>query len=321
MTNTTSSRQHSGLLKNWKCVLICACMSLATTQYGFDAGVLASFQAMRGFLRVFGFPDASQPSGFGIDPVAQQLITSFLNVGTIVGVLFMGPFGRRFGRRAGIWAGSVICFAGCAVQIGAYTIAQICVGRGLVGVANAFFITFSNSFIAESSPAHLRTVLSGLFGVTPALGALLGTVVTYLVRNIDNENCYRIALSCLFFIPTIMSVFCFFIPESPRWLLIRGRPLDAEKALARLRGNAVTEAEMAEEFVEMVRGIEEEKALARRGSYAAMFRGTNRRRTVICVASITSRAASGLWVFISYGVSLDARTQRKAKVYTILTRS
>jgi hypothetical protein len=59
-----------------------------------------------------------------------------------------------------------------------------------------------------------------------------------------------------------------------------------------------------EEYVEIARGIEEEKELASAGSFYDMFKGTDLRRSIICFGTILSHAAAGLWLIIGYGVSL-----------------
>ncbi|KAI1391846.1 general substrate transporter [Hypoxylon trugodes] len=296
-----SSQRNNGIRENWKCALICLGMAIATTQYGFDVSIVGTFQTMPGFLMTFGYEDPSLKGGWGISTRDQQLIASFLNVGTLIGVLFITPFGRYFGRRHGIWMGTLVSFAGCATQIAANSIQSLCVGRALMGVSNAFFITFSNAYIVECAPPKLRAVCSAMFAITINIGTIIGAVVDEKTSHMMNRLSYQIPLACLFIFPAFLSIFIFFIPESPRWLMLHDRRKEAEQSLAFLRGNSLEPEYLQEELVEIIRGVEEEKLNASSSSFLDIFRGTNLRRTMLCLAIVVSRAASGVWVFLSYG--------------------
>lgn len=50
-----------------KCLLICWIVGIANMQYGFDSAAVGALQAMPGFLRVFGYEDPKNPTGYGID--------------------------------------------------------------------------------------------------------------------------------------------------------------------------------------------------------------------------------------------------------------
>ncbi|KAK3353829.1 general substrate transporter [Lasiosphaeria hispida] len=68
-----------------------------------------------------------------------------------------------------------------------------------------------------------------------------------------------------------------------------------------LCGGSLSEELLQEEFVEMVRGVELEKAIAVGATWKEVFEGANLRRTIFCVGVYCLRVASGLWVFIAYG--------------------
>lgn len=256
---------------------------------------------MVGFLKVFGYPDPERPIGYNIGTKPQQLITSFLNVGTIAGVLLTGPFAHYFGRKAGVWVACLVSCTACSVQIGTSNLAGLYAGRLLIGASNGFFITFANTYTAEASPAHLRGFIVSFFGIWVSIGSIMGTVADNYSKNHLNKLSYQIPLATIFVIPVCLAILIFFIPESPRWLLVHNRTEQARKALITLRGNSLPPELIEEEFIEMKRGIDEEKELGNSASVVDMFKGPDLRRTLLCFGVILSHSSSGIWLVIAYG--------------------
>jgi hypothetical protein len=58
---------ETSLWRNRKCLAICCIVAISNTQYGLDTSAVGAFQAMPGFLKVFGYEDPNQPGGYGID--------------------------------------------------------------------------------------------------------------------------------------------------------------------------------------------------------------------------------------------------------------
>jgi MFS family permease len=226
-----SKERNTPLLANWKCLLICCIMSMANCQYGFDTAAVAGFQAMIGFLKVFGYKDPKLPLGWNIKTKPQQLISSFLNVGTIIGTILTAPFAHKFGRKPAIWVAAAVSFVACGVQIGTSSLGGLYAGRIILGLANGFFITFSNVYTVEAAPPHLRGILVSFFGFWVNIGSLLGAITDNYTKEHLDKLAYQIPLAVLFSIPFVLSIFVFFIPESPRWLLVQNRPEDAKRAL------------------------------------------------------------------------------------------
>lgn len=84
---------------------------------------------------------------------------------------------------------------------------------------------------------------------------------------------------------------------------MHNKPEQARRSLERLRGNSLQPEFLEEEYLEMARGIEEEKELSSSSSVFDIFKGTDLRRTIICFGTILSHAGAGLWLIIGYGVS------------------
>src|SRR5271156_2621823 len=101
---------------------------------------------MPGLLQVYGFYDPNL--GYTISTKVQQLIASFLTVGSICGCLTTGLFASKFGRRPALWFGCFVAMVANAVMIGSTNLSGLYAGRIILGFSNGYFITFSNVFIS-----------------------------------------------------------------------------------------------------------------------------------------------------------------------------
>ncbi|KAF2647183.1 general substrate transporter [Lophiostoma macrostomum CBS 122681] len=291
---------ETSLWTNRKCLMICCIVSIANMQYGFDSAAVGSLQAMPGFLKVFGYDDPTLALGYGIDSTVQQLITSLLTLGSFVSSLVAGYFAGFLGRREGLWAACLLNAVACGIQIGTDKAGVLYLGRIILGFANGFLVTFSNVYTSEAAPAHLRGVMVALFAYWVNIGSVIGSVVVNYTKDRMDKLSYQIPLACLYIVPTLLAIGLFFVPESPRWLLHKGRDDQARRALERLRAGAIDGEELELEWTEMVRGVEEEKSVAQETSFLDMFKGHDLRRTLLCYGMIAGQTASGVWFLIAY---------------------
>ncbi|KAI8635416.1 general substrate transporter [Xylariaceae sp. FL1651] len=296
----TSKLAETSLWANRKCLLICAVVAIANMQYGLDSLVVGSLQAMPGFLKVFGYEDPTQPGGYGIDGTFQRLIGSLVTLGAFLSSLVAGAFAHYFGRKVALWLACVLNAVACIIQISTTSKVAIYIGRLVLGLANGFLVTFSNIYTAEASPAHLRAVMVALFSEWVTIGSIIGSAVTNRTQNLLDKSSYEIPLGTLFIVPTILSIGLLFVPESPRYLLYKGNANAARKSLEALRGDSLQPEDFELEWVEMVKGIEEEKRTAETIGALDMFKGTELRRTLLCYGVIGTQTGSGSWFIISY---------------------
>jgi MFS transporter, SP family, sugar:H+ symporter len=133
---------------------------------GLDYGLTGSFMAMVGFLKVFGYAAPNSPIGWNISTVVQQLITSLMVIGGIIGSLAQGPFSTYLGRRRGMQIAAVTCITAGGIMIGTTSVGALYVGRVILGISNGIFITTAQMYIVESLPANLRGVGLGLYAMS-----------------------------------------------------------------------------------------------------------------------------------------------------------
>ncbi|KAL0281580.1 UNVERIFIED_CONTAM: hypothetical protein PYX00_002521 [Menopon gallinae] len=159
-------------------------------------------------------------------------IASMLALPLALGCLFSGHVMDILGRKLGQIACCVPFTVGSLVLAFAPNVPALYIGRFLTGFCVGLIAPIIQVFVAEvSEPKHRGILLSGA-PLTVAIGILLSHVLgTFLDWRLTAGLCGVPPLICILILP--------FVPESPAWLLQRGRAEDAEKAFRYYRGNSV----------------------------------------------------------------------------------
>ncbi|WP_051899107.1 sugar porter family MFS transporter [Sciscionella sediminilitoris] len=197
---------------------ICAIGALL---FGYDTGVISG--AMLYLKGPLGIADA---------PFMQGLVTSVLLVGAVVGALASGSLAVRFGRRpVALLAACVFVLGalGAALSADAWMLVGFRVVLGL-GVGSASVIV--PMYIAEIAPARIRGSLTSLNQLLIAVGILLSYIVNYLLAP---AQAWRWMIGLAGLPAVVLFIGMLFMPESPRWLVSKGRMEDAERTVQRLR--------------------------------------------------------------------------------------
>ncbi|KAI0015740.1 general substrate transporter [Xylariomycetidae sp. FL0641] len=298
-----STRQEKTTLRqNRKTVFICALISLVCMQYGLDLSIINSAQAMPGFLKVFGYPDASEATGYSIKTWFQTSITSMMNVGIILGSFALEPCATWLGRRYAFLIGSVACFIANTILIASKNKGSIIFGRLVFGFSNGIFTGMATIYISEAAPSHLRGSLISCMQLTVCIGTVIGNVVVNATQGMANTLSYQIPLFILYVVPGFVVGLVFFIPESPRWLVLKDREDEARIHLARLRGDGfpaeIVDAELL--AIKAAVAAEQEQAISKWEALQAMFTERERTRTLLTFAATTFHAASGFPFLAGY---------------------
>ncbi|PKS12581.1 hypothetical protein jhhlp_000789 [Lomentospora prolificans] len=283
---------------HWKVFVACGIMILSPFQYGVDFGLIGGLQAMVPFLKVYGYEDPSTAIGWNIQTVRQQLIASLMTLGAFISSGTAGVVAAKFGRRHCLWAACLLCCVSNIIMMATTSIGALYAGRFLIGLANGYFMTFSQLYIQESSPAKYRGLFLTAFQFFTSVGTLIGSIVDWATAKRPDKSAYLIPLGIIYVVPCFLVIAMFFIPESPRWLILQGRYEEGVKALVWLRpagGDAEGEAR------EIRAAIDKEKETASGVGIWDMFRDpVDRRRTILAVCSVTLQAASGSMFIIAY---------------------
>ena len=80
-----------------------------------------------------------------------------------------------------------------------------------------WFLTFSQLYVHEVAPAHLRGITFAVYQTQLSIGSIVGASVDYGTHSIHGKRAYQIPLAIFFVAPTIQAIALFFFPETPRW--------------------------------------------------------------------------------------------------------
>lgn len=157
--------------------------------------------------------------------------------------------------------------------------AQFTVGRIIAYFAVGLVENAVPAYNAETSPAAARGLLSGSIILITSLGNLWGSGMSRAYAKEQGDKGWMIATSMQFIPAVLILVLVPFTPESPRWLLLKGRRETAKANLDKIRHKEeVQSGATAAEIDALEQMIEEAKA-ADSASWLELFRGSYLRRT------------------------------------------
>lgn len=231
--------------------------------FGFDTGVISG-----------AIPFLQQD--FGISDSAVELITTAGLIGAIIGALIGGNITDKLGRRK-VLMGSGVVFAVGALWSGlSASPASLIAARLFLGIAIGTSSFAVPLYIAEISPTKVRGTLVSLFQLMITIGILVSYFSDFIFANDADPSCWKPMFYVGIIPAVILLVGMFFMPESPRWLMSRGR---TDEAMGILRK---TEGENADEVSASIAG-EIEKDRQNTSSWSDLFRKEWRFPLIIAV--------------------------------------
>jgi SP family arabinose:H+ symporter-like MFS transporter len=197
-------------------VLWCLVSALAGFLFGFDTVVISGAERTIQDL-------------WGLSPWAHGIAMASALYGTVLGAMFGGWPSDRLGRKPTLaWVGVLYfvsaVWSGLAHDVWALTVARFIGGLG-VGISTVA----SPLYISEIAPPATRGRLTGLFQLNIVLGILAAFFSNYLLEGVADD--WRWMLGAEAFPALAYTLATLAIPESPRWLLLRGADGDRDRAL------------------------------------------------------------------------------------------
>jgi len=209
----------------------CVLAALAGLMFGLDIGVISG---ATDFIK----------NDFHISDRAIEWIVSSMMGGAAAGALGAGWLSSSLGRKRSLILGAVLFVIGsilCAVATNAET---LIVARVILGLAIGIASFTAPLYLAEVAPEHIRGAMISLYQLMITIGILVAFLSDLAFSYSGN---WRWMLGIIAVPGALFLTGVLWLPDSPRWLMMKNRNADAEAVLLKLRGDrAIVGHEMAE---------------------------------------------------------------------------
>ncbi|XP_052025719.1 solute carrier family 2, facilitated glucose transporter member 12 [Apodemus sylvaticus] len=163
----------------------------------------------------------------------QEMVVSSLLIGAFLASLTGGVLIDRYGRRLTIILSSCLLGLGSSVLIVSLSYTLLIMGRIAIGVSISLSSIATCVYIAEIAPRHRRGLLVSLNELMIVTGILFAYISNYAFANISNGWKYMFGL--VIPLGVLQAIAMYFLPPSPRFLVMKGQEEAAGKVLEKLR--------------------------------------------------------------------------------------
>ncbi len=259
----------------WFVSLVAACSGLL---FGFDIAVINGAIV---FLR----------QEWALSETATEAAASSLLFGCVFGAALGGWLSDRFGRRR-VLLFSALLFAFSALGTALpRTFAEFAAARFAGGLAIGVASLLAPLYIAEVSPAAMRGRLVALNQMTIVTGILLAYVINWMLAGAGTGN-WRWMFAVAAVPAFLFLIALFYVPESPRWLVERGKEEEARQILTRISGPAAADADLP-----AIRAAIAEES----GTFSEIFQPAMRKPLVLAIVLAVMQQWTGINTVLFYG--------------------
>ncbi len=229
---------------------------------------------------------------FTMSAAVGGFMTAAVPLGALVAASVAGRITDRFGRRRVLMAAAALFAVGALIAAGITAIWMLVAARLVLGLAIGLAAVVAPLYISESAPFAIRGALVSTY----QLAITVGILVSYLTGLVITGAGMWRHMFGLGAVPGVLFlVGLAFLPESPRWLVLKGLPEGARASLLRLRGRGWN---VDSELDEMVRTAQAEAG--RKIGYRALLDPAIRPALVVGIGLFFLQQLSGINAVIYY---------------------
>ncbi|PGH19290.1 hypothetical protein AJ80_04043 [Polytolypa hystricis UAMH7299] len=216
-----------------------AVSTVATTGFllfGYDQGIMSGIISAVPFNDMF--PETRD------NRTMQGYVTAIYEIGCLAGAMMILWIGDWLGRRKSIMIGATVMILGVILQVttikGQKQLTQFVIGRIVTGVGNGINTSTIPTYQAECSRTTNRGLLICIEGGVIAFGTLISYWIDFGAAYGPPDLTWRFPIAFQIVFGIFILVGMMFLPESPRWLCVRGRLAEGETVMAALQGKEIS---------------------------------------------------------------------------------
>jgi len=202
-------------------IFTCALAALAGLMFGLDIGVISGATQ---FIQ----------KDFNINDHTVEWIVSAMMLGAAIGALGAAWMSSALGRKKSLIVGAILFVAGSLLCAFAWSPMTLILARIVLGLAIGIATFTAPLYLAEVAPEKIRGSMISLYQLMITTGILVAFLSDLAFSSTGS---WRWMLGVIAIPGLLFLLGVFFLPDSPRWLMMRGRKPDAIKVLKRLRGD------------------------------------------------------------------------------------
>ncbi|MBB2176482.1 sugar porter family MFS transporter [Gluconacetobacter johannae] len=204
-----------------RAVVVGLLAAMAGLMFGLDTGVIA------GALGFIG-------DEFHASARTQEWIVSSMMAAAALGSVGAGRISFRFGRRRALLGASLLFLAGALVCALAQSIGMLIAGRIMLGLAVGIAAFAAPLYISEVTLEAVRGAMVSFYQLMVTLGIFLAYMTDSLLSYGGH---WRWMLGLMAVPAALFCAGCLFLPDSPRWLMMRGERSRASQVMRHLRAD------------------------------------------------------------------------------------
>ena len=233
----------------------------------------------------------------------QGIAVASYNLGCFLGAVITIFIGNPLGRRRMIFLGTAVMVVGAALQASAFSLSHFIIGRIITGLGNGGNTSTVPMWQSETCSSHKRGKLVMIEGALITAGITISYWIDLGLSFAPGSVQWRFPLAfqivfCLFILAFVLG-----LPESPRWLILKGREAEAREVIAAIADRPLDDAYVENEF----RAIKDTADEVSKGTYAEVFaRDKNRtlHRTLIAYVNQMFQQISGINLITYYAAKI-----------------